>query len=201
MTRLTATFATFVVAIGVSATTLHAQADEQHSYTSGFSIFGGVTGAALTFEGENDVASGGGLALSLGFGVSPRFSLQLAGAGALMQEPNGRGEFSLGHFDIMIRHTFADATRRAIPYIEAGYSGRAAVEETPSGNFQMAGAGVSAGGGLQYFLAPPVALDGNLRANFGRFSEVEHAGRKESISLGATSTRLAFGISWFPGAR
>ena len=66
----------------------------------------------------------------------------------------------------------------------------------------LRGSGFTAGGGIEYFLRPTLALEGGLDFTFGSFSEgrVTGTGWQDlgDQALDATSSRVNVGISWHP---
>lgn len=168
-----------------------------------------LNGSAISMdEPDTDMESGGGFGLQLGYGFTPRLAVVLDGTGAMMS--SSAGDYSLGHFDIALRYAFTHATRRFAPFLEVGYSGRAAVQDDVTisaggyygrGDLSISGTGLTLGGGAQYYLSPRVALGAGLKWTTGEFSTVKFDNVSvDGLELDATSTRFNVGLTWYPMA-
>jgi opacity protein-like surface antigen len=176
------------------------------SSTKGFFIGANLNGSALSAEDLSDeTENGGGLGLQLGYGFTPRLALVLDGTGARM---NSEGEsYTLGHFDIALRYAFTGETRRWVPFLEGGYSGRAAniedvsLDGITSDDLSISGTGFTFGGGIQYYTSPAIALGVGLKWTTGEFDTVEYGGESaDGLGIDATSARFNFGFTWYPMA-
>jgi len=167
-----------------------------------------LNGSAITSdELSSDTRSGGGLSAQLGWGFTKHFALVLDMSGASIR--TDAGDFALGHFDIGARWHFVSSSRALVPFLEAAYGGRAAVEQDVilsdgsgnlyQGDLSIAGTGFSFGGGLQYHVAPKWALGGSLKWTTGEFSRVQFDNVSvDGLELDATSARFNLGFSWYP---
>jgi hypothetical protein len=198
-----------LLALGVSP--LGAQSTTEtrvRSNTSRFFAALGLTGAAIEIEDlSEETESGGGMALRLGYGFTPRFAMFVEGNAAALEAE--RGDIGLGHFDIGARYHFANAARPWVPFLEAALTGRALLQEDwvltddegeiVEGELELSGAGFSFGGGVLYFFDPRVALNADLKWTVGEFDEVRIGNVSVSgFELDGTSTRLNVGVHWFP---
>lgn len=179
------------------------------SSTKGFFIGAQLNGSAVSAEDLSDeIESGGGLGLQLGYGFSPRLALVLDGTGAVITSTGD--EFSLGHFDIALRYAFTGETRRFVPFLEAGISGRAATQKDvtflvgnsyTTGDLSISGTGLTLGGGAQYYVSPKVALGLGLKWTRGEFSTVKYDNVSvDGLEIDAVTTRFNIGLTWYPMA-
>ena len=178
------------------------------SGTSGFFAAFGLAGASIAIEELDDEReSGGGAALRLGYGFTPRFAMFVEGSGAALETDDG--DIALGHFDVGARYHFANPRRPVVPFLEVALTGRALMQddvvlvddggETVEGDVELSGAGFSFGGGVLYFLNPRVALNADLKWTVGELDEVRIGNVSISgLEMDATSTRLNVGVHWFP---
>lgn len=171
--------------------------------TSGLMLNLHLNGSAVATDSSDDIENGGGLGLAAGWGFSPNFMLYAAGDAASISGADSEPDYSLGHFDLGVRYSFAAPARSWVPFLLAGVSGRAAVwDDLIQGqDLEVTGAGVTAGGGISYFFTPAWALQTSLEWTFGEFSDVtvgDQSANLEQYSFSATSTRFDLGISWHP---
>ena len=180
--------------------------------TSGFFLGLGLGISSLESDDLTDgTESGGGLALALGYGFTPRFTLLLEAAAASLDAEEGE-EVALGHFDIGARYHFLMQRRRVVPFVEVAFTGRALLQEDAivvtdegdsfEGDLEISGGGFTVGGGVLYYLNPRWALTGTLKFTGGEFSEVK-VGRVSvsGFELDASTTRLFLGANWYPRGR
>lgn len=173
------------------------------SDTEGFFIEGHFQGHGLTVE-DSDADSGGGLGVKVGYGFTPLFTLYLGIDGASMDVSNGEGqnvvasEYTLVYVDLGGRINLRAGPNSVVPYLDGSLSGIGSVYDTAAGEATFSGAGVSIGGGVQYFFSPQFAFNGGLDLTFGSYDELELAGQTESVDLGITGARINIGFSWYP---
>lgn len=166
------------------------------SNTRGLHLGASLNGSAQQVDGA-DTESGGGIGLRLGYGFSPLVTLYIASEGAWFSEH----EYALGHGDLGLRFNFASADNKLRPYLDVAASGRAMQDEI----YQISGFGGTLGGGLQYFLSTPLALDLGLKWTFGSYTTVKERDSGTSVSaddgIDASSARFNIGLSWYPMVR
>lgn len=166
---------------------------------------GGVSIESDEFESERE--SGGGFSAQLGWGFTRRFTLLADASGAVLGDEDD--EFVLVHFDLLGRFNFANPRRRWVPFLEGGVSARVAGKDDTividdngdplEVDLEISGGGFTFGGGVNYHVAPTVALGANLRFTVGEFSTVKFNNVSiDGFELDATSTRLNFGVTWRP---
>ena len=180
------------------------------SSTKGFFLGAHLNGSAISAEDlSDDVESGGGFGVRLGYGFTPRLALVLDGTGAIINSTDD--EYTLAHFDVALRYAFTGATRRFVPFLEAGFSGRAAGADDvtlylddgsqTTGDLTISGTGLTLGAGAQYYVSPKVALGLGLKWTTGEFSTVKFDNVSvDGLEIDATSTRLNLGVTWYPMA-
>lgn len=170
------------------------------STTTGLSVGVHASSASLTFVEDRSTSLGGGLGLSLGYGITPGFALHLSTSGAVLR-PGSDDRWLLGHADVEARFNFVDDIRAWVPHLAVGVGVRTA-------NFEVDGAGdaqgdwhgnpgFTLGGGMGYFVSPSVSLDASLRYSFGNLRQLDCPKSGETVRTCATSTRLNLGASWY----
>jgi opacity protein-like surface antigen len=150
--------------------------------------------------------SGAGIALRLGYGFTGKVAGVVDLTTASMQSDGDK--YTLAQADIGVRYHFSNASRRLVPFIDAAVTVLIASQEnvvldpddpTLAGDLDISGTGFTVGGGLLYFLGPQWALNGGFKYTRGSFDEVTFGDLSISgLSFDANSTRLNFGVSWFP---
>jgi hypothetical protein len=164
-----------------------------------------LTGASLETEnGEQE--SGGGVGLSLGWGISRRVALFVGGdiTEVDINNPDFDGSFFFVMLDLGVRVSFRAPEHKLVPYAVVALTGMAAnadVRLTPftSSEVELTGGGLTLGGGVQYFVIPTLALDAQLLGTGGSFSEIRIGSVSSDIDeVDATAGRFTIGITWFP---
>jgi hypothetical protein len=168
----------------------------------------GIQSEELTSSTE----SGAGLSGLLGWGFTKNFAILLDASAARIESFDGN--FDLAHVDMSGRWHFVSSSHGFVPFVEVGYSGRAAIKQDVllsddagtvyTGDLRILGGGITVGGGLEYFVAPTWALGGSFKWTTGRFDRVQFDNvTVDGLALDATSARFNVGFSWYPmrGAR
>lgn len=175
---------------------------DARSKTTGIVLGAYLNGTALSAEGE-DVESGGGLSIRLGYGLNDRFELFTELHAASIRYANVDDTYGLAHFDLGARLNLGQTTVAWRPYLDAALTGRAASFSAGGGStLDLRGSGLSLGGGVHYFFNPKLALDAGLRLTFGSFSEgrLGNSGwvDLQDGSISGTSSRVNLGLAWRP---
>jgi len=157
-----------------------------------------LNGSALDGDDFDEMESGGGLGLLVGYGFNRMFTLYLQADGASMDAPDMDDAYSLGQGDLGLRLHFGDPTRSAIFYLDGAFTAWLARYDILGSDMDVTGTGFTLGGGLEYFFSPGFALDVGLKFTVGNFDEVSYEGDSESMDLDANSTRFNLGVSWYP---
>jgi len=158
---------------------------------------------------NSSTESGPGVAGMIGWGITKNIALALDMSGAQISSIDGN--YNLGHADIGARWHFVNRTA-FVPFVDVGYAGRAlmkrnvtltdALGNTSTGTLTYMGAGLSYGGGLQYFVTPGIAFGGAFKWTTGRFSQVRFENLTvEDLQLDASSARFNMGFTWYPMGR
>ena len=195
-----AALALFLVAVPAAA---------QESTTRGFTVGLHLTAASLSVEGGDDErnnAGGGGL--YLGYGVNRRITIFVQGDGGQFDNEstdNIEGEWTMGHFDVGVRFNFANSLRKWVPFLQGALGYRVVgvndpvVDDVPRNELSFSGAGLTLGGGVDFYLSESWALDLQLLWTGGNFNTL----RIDNVSMNdldfeANSSRLNLGVSWWP---
>jgi Outer membrane protein beta-barrel domain len=153
--------------------------------------------------------SGPGVAGLIGWGITKNIAIALDASGAQISSVDGN--YNLGHADIGARWHFVNRTA-FVPFVDVGYAGRALMKRdvtltdnlgnTSTGTLTYMGAGLSYGGGLEYFITPGIAFGGAFKWTTGRFSQVRFENLTvEDLQLDASSARFNMGFTWYPMGR
>lgn len=197
-------FRNMIVAGAVVAGVLTAggvEAQEAQRTTKGLVLGAHTSSTAMVMTEDRSASYGNGLGVVVGWGVSERIAVHAVTQGAWMF-PDNRDSYPLGHSDVELRYTFGSVTSRWAPSLAVGGSGRIArFELEDGGREERTSVGITAGGGVGYYVSPAVALEVGARYTFGNFNSgscpVTGGGDKQC----ATTARVNFGVSWFPLAR
>jgi hypothetical protein len=165
---------------------------------------GGTSLYSEDFEDENH--SGGGFSSHLVWGFSRLFTVLVEASGSAMDK--GDDQCVLVHFDLLGRFNFTGPRRAWVPFVEGGISARIAGQDNSvvigdngpqEVNLEISGGGLTFGGGIQYHVVPALSLGAGVRWTVGEFSTVKFNNVSvEGFELDATSTRLTFGLTWWP---
>lgn len=188
---------------GSLSTAAAAQPDAPpRSNTSGVSLGIFLNGSALKGEGADEVESGAGLGLHLGYGFHRNASVFARANVAAMEPPGGGEGYALAHADLGLRYSFGGPRSAVRPFVQGAVGGRSlAVDLGSEGTLEARGLGFTAGGGLEYFFSRSLALEAGLSLSIGEFSEGRIGNNRwadldESVS--ATTSRFDIGLSWHP---
>ncbi len=170
-----------------------------------------LNGSAVRGDDLNSsTESGAGLAAQIGWGFTKNFALVFDASAARIETVGG--DFDLAHVDIGGRWHFVSASHGFVPFLEVGYSGRAAMQNdvlmsdgagnTFTGDLSIIGSGISFGGGLQYFVGQKWAVGGTFKWTAGEFTQVKIDDLTiDGLGIDATSARFNMGLTWFPMGR
>ena len=200
-----------VVGVAATASVAGAQLSAQGlsvnarlGYATGYSVSGD------DFDGDELKTDGGILGgLGIGYAFTPMFGLY-ANMDVAKQASSTEGldgDFGVAYFEFGTRINLTMLqSAKFLPYINAAYMSRAMGADIDFGGeterFELNGSGFSIGGGAQYRISPRLAFDGGVQVGMGKFDEGELGGEKESLDLdNTTTTRIHFGINWFPMAK
>lgn len=197
--RAPALFVLTVALLGWEAPQVAAQAvPAVRSNPTGVLFGAHLNGSALSVEDADEVESGGGLGLMVGYGFNRRVTVYLAADGASMDAAGADDAYTLGHGDLGVRIHLGGESRAALFYLDGAFSGRVARYDIAGSDLDFSGTGITLGGGLDYFFSPGFALDVGLKLTFGSFDQISYEGETEDIDLGAMSSRFNLGVSWYP---
>ena len=112
------TFVSLIVIAFCMTTPLSAQQmdpPDTRSKVEGLTIGVYLNGTALQVEDSEDVESGGGLSLRLGYGLNDNAMIYVAGTGAAVEHADFDDTYTLGHFDLGGRYLFGGSVARRVP--------------------------------------------------------------------------------------
>ena len=183
------------------AAPLAAQAPAHGSSSKGFLLGVHLTGTSLTIDDINDeTANGGGGGIELGYGFTPRLALVAGFTGGTLED-----ELAFGNFDLGLRYAWTGATRRWVPSVELALAGRAIgqqdvlLDDGEVHDVTFSGAGITVGGGIQYFTSPRWAIGAAFKWTGGEFDRVQVDNVSvDDLNIDATSTRINIGVTWYP---
>lgn len=204
--------AVFAASLGLAAP-LHAQHPAPVRPPSARWVINGHSTAALGTSvgdefGSLNTSAGLGAGVEVGYLVTPRL-LAYAGLDIAKQaiDVSGLdGNFGLSHLEAGARLNFPLARSKLLPYVGA-WVGRRALSTTvdnvvtgEQADLSFSGMAVGAGGGVQMFLSPKLALDGGVSLGFGKLGNIKADGEKQDWGTpdNTTTTRLRFGANWYP---
>jgi len=193
--------------LGIMCSTgLAAQSSNAPSFTEGLLLnihFGGVT---ISFDEDNqNTQAGGGGGIAVGYGFSPLFAVVMNVDAAVADSDDLADPYALTHVDLLGRFHFGSGSRVLVPFLEAGFNGRAGAIRNEGLELSIQGGGLTLGGGMKYFVSTGLSLDLVADASIGSFTTASLKGGGASIDvdvdIAAVSGRLAFGLTWYPGAK
>jgi len=182
----------------------------RRTHTSGLMLGLSFDASSIRSNDLNSTTeSGPGIAGIIGWGITKNIALALDMSGAQISSVDGN--YNLGHADIGARWHFVNRTS-FVPFVDVGYAGRAlmkrdvtltdALGNTSTGTLTYMGAGLSYGGGLNYYITPGIAFGGAFKWTTGRFSQVRFENLTvEDLQLDASSARFNMGFTWYPIGR
>jgi hypothetical protein len=200
--RTIAMAATLAATFSTTAAAQVGEPEARRSKTAGFHLGVFLNGSAVQVEESSETESGGGGALHLGYGVTPNVSLFIRANAANIDTGVG-DSYVLAHADLGVRYSFASQASTFRPFIQGAVGGRAAsMELSGQGTLETRGPSLSAGGGVEIFFTPEVAMELGLSYSVGKFSEGRLDGGEwvdfEDEAFEATSARFDIGVSYHP---
>ncbi len=173
------------------------------SKTAGFNLGVFLTGSAVQVEDSDQIDSGPGGTLHLGYGINQNVSFFVRIAAAEMQAEGGGDSYAMAHADLGARYSFASPASALRPYVQGAFTGRGlAFDMGSDGTLEARGAGFTGAAGLEYFVTPRVGLEASLSYSIGKFSEGRLDGGEwvdfEDEAFDAVSSRFDLGVSWHP---
>lgn len=189
-----------VLGLVLSPCTLEAQTtDALRSNPTGFVLGAHLNGTALDGDDFDEVESGGGVGILVGYGFTRMVTVYLGADAASMDAPDMDDAYTFGQGDLGVRLHFGGPARAAVFYVDGAFTTWLARYDIAGSDMDATGTGFTLGGGLEYFFSPGFALDVGLKVTSGNFDEVSYEGDTESMDLDATSTRFNLGVTWYPG--
>lgn len=201
-------YTTLVLLLVHGLSGLRAQTIRQRSTTEGLSI--GLQANYLSWSSDyfqfldENAGTGAGEGLRVGYGLSQR--IELFGQydfSALNATKIAGKDFSFTHITGGLRFNFSATTHALRPFAELGYAyqtGKADQvlnQNNGRDNLIFKGGTVHLGGGLNYFVALPVAITLNASVQAGAKSPVYVNGNNTGDKADITSFRISAGVLLF----
>ena len=178
------------VALVVTASTAGSAAAQSSSGVGISSVRGITLGVSATASGIDTDGyqfhphNGGGLSVTLGYGVGDAVSLFVRGTTA----------YQHAHYDAGARYSFGAQSPRLRPYLEGAFTYTASQER----NFDLRGPALTAGAGLEYFLSRSVSLDAGFSYVQGRYTAGEGTREIHDLQGSFRSGRFSVGLKLRP---
>ena len=182
----------------------------QKSNSSGVMINAVIHSTSLAIEDSDTSESGVGVGVRVGWGITRNVTLFLGIDTSSIQteDPSiNNGTFGLMQADLGGIYTFR-AGMSFLPYLEAAIGTRRITSDITvadpdgvitEGRVITKGTAVSFGGGFNYYVARPLALNAGLSVSTGHFGDYKvNDTRLHKTNFNATSARLRFGLTWYP---
>lgn len=157
-----------------------------------------LSGGGIHTDGVDDGRpAGGGLGLSLGYGVSDR----------VMLFARGSMGYRMAHVDVGARYRFGGANAALRPYVEGAFTrvGSSSDVAEPDvngvlveGAYRAQGFGLTAGAGVEYAITRSLGLDVGVALSRGRFTTAEVGGVERDIRDDFRTARVNVGLTWRP---
>lgn len=189
----------------------------------GFYLHGHVGGAQLdpdVDDADNDYGYGAGA--EAGFNFTRYLGVFAAADVARMKfsesEDSDEENYNFTHLEVGGRLNIPIG-QRILPYVDVGYARRELKQDISDAGvdvtLRLRGNNAVAGGGLQFFVRPSVAVDLGARLSFGELDDFEAEVDGETFDENdfeeifgepfqptkVTYSRLTLGLTWYPGAR
>jgi hypothetical protein len=169
---------------------------QDNSSTSGFFIGGSYERNGVAFEDLRGAEVGFGYGVILGYGFTPKLALYAQASSA--SDNSIYGKYGPGHFDSGLRVHFRSPARTLVPFIQAGISLRALIQEFGLDTVKLTGAGVAFGGGINVHVNPAVAFSTGVTWSAWNVDNFRISGSAVPVdSLTMTTARIHFGMVWF----
>lgn len=200
MQNLRSTAALAVLAAALTAGPAAAQeapvaSPAEKSLLRGFMLGGSFNGGVVGRGMQGEITTSLGFGVTLGFGVSDRVTLFTRGDYAY------RATF----LDVGARYSLGGASSALRPYVEGAITGAATGLRTGSfgepveaRRIRSTAAALTAGAGVEYFVAPSLALDLGLGYSRGRWIHTGPDEARTGASGDFSTPRLNLGIRWRP---
>lgn len=164
---------------------------------SGFYLGGSLQAAYWTMpDFDMDAESGGGFGIKAGYAINPNIGLFLGLDGATI-EPEVGEDYGLGHFDLGVEGRIAVSGSKFWPYARVSYLGMAAVQDDPSGDVEISGAGYGLGAGFYYFFTSQMALDVSFTKSWVNITDIKIGSNSVTVDEDAETGRLMLGLSYY----
>jgi hypothetical protein len=178
----------------------------QRSTTRGWVLGAHLQGGSLTVDND-DPAGGGGLGVRAGYGLNRHFTPYLEADAIQFDVSNTElgGTWGMTHLDLGVRYNFANSLRRWVPFLETALGVRAVIVDdgtangTNVGRVTFSGGAFSLGGGVGYYVKQHFAIETLIKFTGGTFENVDVGNvTVRNLDIEAESTRLKFGVAWWP---
>ena len=170
--------------------------------TRGFHLGAAVNATSIKLDetefSDDERENGYGANLYAGYNFTQNLGLILSLTAASINDSHTE-DFGVAHIDLAGRASFPGRSA-LVPYLEVGVAAVGAEYEVQGEEVELEGAGISLGGGLNYFFTRRVALDLGFRFTTGEFDTAKIANREVETGdgVGFNTTRLNLGLAFYP---
>lgn len=187
---------------GLAPSAARAQSNDTRpdSYTRGLYIDGMLGGSSISYDASDGVDPGVLASGRIGYGFTDLFGIFLEfGGGAYAADQDltraiHPQDYVAGFFDLGAQFNFRSG-KEWVPYAEISLNGIATADEFEN---SLSGGGLTLGGGVKYYITDAWALNGRIQVTGHSIESADLEGvRFENVDEDATSTRFAFGLTWY----
>ena len=146
--------------------------------------------------------SGIGGGIRVGYGLNQRFEPFVRYELQTFNLTKKWDTHRLSAFSLGLRANFGGTLQKIRPFVEIGYTIQSMKINPVELNgklvtFKMSGPSTGIGGGVNYFLTPQIALNGNFNAVFGKFNSflIDNVGSSERPDI--QTFRFSVGINYY----
>lgn len=146
-------------------------------------------------EFSDDMDTGGGLGLEIGYNFSTNFAI-FANLDGSNMSPDVGEDYGLAHVDLGVEGRLGDSDSSFRPFAKASLLAAVAQYDGEQGDLEISGGGLGLGIGVYYFVNDNFALDLGYTHSWINVSEVKVGSVSVEIDENAQSGRIGLGFSY-----
>lgn len=146
-------------------------------------------------EFSDDMDTGGGLALEIGYNFSTNLAI-FANLDGSNMSPDVGEDYALAHVDVGVEGRLGESDSSFRPFAKASLLAAVAQYDGNQGDLEISGGGFGLGVGVYYFVNEHFALDLGYTHSWINVSEVKVGSVSVDIDENAKSGRLGLGFSY-----